>query len=207
MVLVHAAGGADPPVERRGIERHDLPILGPAHQVGDQAVRVQLRVAGPRGPVDEPGDHQPVGRDPRPHAVLLPAGPGRVPLQELHPGLDRLPMCGGDGVGGGIVTERPQQRHRLGRREGQVPGLHRSLPHPGHERLAGVRVAAVYQAGKVVGLDHAFEPEAAGPGPGPDARRLPDPEVVLLDPERHRVRQVLRRCQPGDRQHWPTSAT
>ena len=79
--LVDGAGGLGPVEQRVGVEGH-VRTVGPAHQVGDQAMGVQLRVALAGGAVEEPGHREPGRRHPPAHPLGLLAGDRRVVLQE-----------------------------------------------------------------------------------------------------------------------------
>jgi hypothetical protein len=102
--LEQAARRLLPLMQGMGVEGH-VGAVGALHDVGDQAMGVELGVALARGPVDEGGCCEAVRAHPPAHAALLLAGVGGLVLQECQ--------CGGDGLGVGAGDDR----RRLGRPE------------------------------------------------------------------------------------------
>ena len=169
--LEQAAGGLLPLMEGMGVEGH-VGAVGPLHDVGDQAMGVELGVALARGPVDEGGHREAVRPHPPAHAALLLAGVGGLVLQERQ--------CGGDGLGVGAGDdrrrlgrpERPQQRHRLGTGVGGVEGERLPLAVAFQQVDAGAGMHALDQGPQLVGLDHG-RPDRARPPTGPATRLAP----------------------------------
>src|SRR6266498_1023947 len=120
MRLVEVAGGESVGLENRlAVEGAPLAVAGPAGHVGDDHVRVQVRVLRARGAVLVGGGDE-AGAALADDAVLALAGHAR-PLLEV--GERRLP--GGemrlvDGVPYVLAAERVQEADALGGREDEV---------------------------------------------------------------------------------------
>ena len=162
---------------------------------------VQLRITGPRGAMHEPGHRPPAGRDVAADPVDLHPGQRRPPLQEPERRGDRLPMGGGDHIGDRFRAERPQQRHRLRRRERQIERLHRPFPHPSTTAPATTDRCPRSRRATASASTMPDQTQRLRPRPGPHPRRLTDTRVVLVDPQRHRRQHVLRVRQRRHRQH------
>ena len=118
--LVQVAGGLGVRVQLPAVEGGPTAV-GPAGQVGDEDVGVQVRVAGSAGAMskrrcDETaavGEAIPTGAEPDPAGVALHV-------------LERLADCGvvcsAHCTGVVVVAEREQDRHRLRRVEGEIKG-------------------------------------------------------------------------------------
>ena len=197
-LLIHRPGRPAPLVERRCIEGGVRPART-APQVGHHAVGVQLHVAVAAGAVHEGGRRHP-GGDPLADTVDLLAGCARPPLQEIEGDRHRLHV--GDRrrrrhLGGG---ERPQQRHRLRRREGDVVG--REGPGPTlrrQQRCVGGRVPPQEQRPELVRVDHAGQAELGRQPALPNPRRLTGADVIVLHAQGDPAEEVLRVGQARDR--------
>ena len=196
LVLVDRTGRPGPLEQRSRVKRH-VPAVGrSAHQVGDQTVGVQLRVALPARSVHEPGHHPTLGGHPPAHPLRLHPGHRGVFLQKVERGIDRLPVGRRHLLRHRLRRQRPQQRHALGAREGQVERSHRTRPGPRKQVLAGHRVLPLDHGAQLVGLHHPRQPETLGPPAGPYPRRLAHPA------------RSTRRCStPPTRSDTPHSST
>jgi hypothetical protein len=108
--LIHRVRGRTVVEQVAGVQRAPLAVR-PLGAVGDDHVRVQQRIAGPRGAVGEPHRQQA-----RPLHMLgtMPPGAGanlavEVGDRSAHPGLMRLRHL----TAGGLVSEGVQDRHVL----------------------------------------------------------------------------------------------
>src|SRR5437870_4539864 len=77
LLLVHTACRLLPLPQRCPINSDTGPI-GPAHQVGDHAMGVQLGITLPAGAMHEPGDREALGGNPATHPLGLLAGHRRA---------------------------------------------------------------------------------------------------------------------------------
>ena len=116
--LVDVAGGLRVVVDRRVVEPGPAAVR-PAGRVGDEDVGVELRVAGAGGAVEVGGGDEAVAVDELAPAVAAP-GPAGLALHVVECGGDRGAVGGGDLRPGALAAERPGQRDRLRRREGEV---------------------------------------------------------------------------------------
>jgi hypothetical protein len=197
--LVDGSGGLGPLVEQRAVERGEAPVRAPA-EIGHHRMGVQLRVALPARPVHERGGGD-ARRDPPPFAIGHLA---RRPCAALHE-VERH----GHGFDVGDRRYRrhfrpgegPQQGHALRRREREVERCDLPAPVPVEEPEAGPGLVADEQRPEVVGVHYAYQAEIGGQVPLPDPGRLARPDVVVLDPDGHRVEEVVGVADPGDRQH------
>ncbi len=163
---------------------------------------MQLRVPRPRGPVHERRRQNSLGVD-LAHPGLAFAAERRVVLQMRQPGRHRrsvaLTYRHADLATGG----RPQRRHRLRRRERQIPARHPigALPHPIRlpERLPRHRMAAIEQTRQLLGGHLAPQTRGGRAPPHPSPGRLAPARVVILQPDGDRVR-VVRHGRSG---HFP----
>jgi hypothetical protein len=187
-------------MEGMGVEGH-VGAIGPGHDVGDQAVGVELGVALARGAVHEGGHLEALRPHPPAHAALLAAGVGGLVLQERQGGGDGLGVGPGDDRRRLGRPERPQQRHRLGTGVGGVEGERLPLAVAFQQVDAGYRTHALDQGPQLVGLHHARKAQLGGPAALPHPGRLADAEVVLVDAECHRGDEVLGVTQRRDVQH------
>jgi hypothetical protein len=154
---------------------------------------MQLRVPRPRGPVHERRRQNSLGVD-LAHPGLALAAERRVVLQIRQPGRHRrsvaLTYRHADLATGG----RPQRRHRLRRRERQIPARHPigALPHPIRlpERLPRHRMAAIEQTRQLLGGHLAPQTRGGRAPPHPSPGRLAPARVVILQPDGDRVRVV-----------------
>ena len=182
--LVEVAGGLGvriqpPPVERRPA------AVGAEREVGDQDVRVQLRVAGPRRPMPERRRDQPTpghgmnatGTTPRHRGMPLDVAERirngaivRAPDRTTHP----------------IVTNAEQHAHALRSRERQVEARHATLRAP-PEQLPGPRMRAVEDPPQRIVADLAVEAQQPRGRTHPDAARLRPAQVVVLDTRADRL--------------------
>jgi hypothetical protein len=164
---------------------------------------MELRVAGAGGAVEIGGGEEAVAVDEFMAAVAAP-GPAGHPLHVVERGGDRCAVGPGDLGGGGRSAERPGQRDRLRRREGEVEAGDR--PTPGDvaeaERLAGAGYRPVSIAVRASGSTLPWRPRSRAPspiqwprphrGPSSSPRRLRRPS---------RCRALLAGAELPDRQH------
>ena len=147
-------------VEGTAVERGAAPV-GPFGDVEDHPVDVQPRVPCPAGAVEERRADEPLaGLDGLAGMATADqaGGRGEVALRFLLGGVDGV-LDGADVVG---VPERPEDRVRLGDRQGQVEARHRRVGQ--REPLAGERVPALEGGPEGVAVDGAGEPELLGEG-------------------------------------------
>ena len=104
--------------DRLPVECHPRPILG-LHLVGDQHVRVQVRVTGAGVEVRELGGVEPTGCDLF-DASCTASGACNVVLDPPQRVGDSVVVAAGDRVGGVLVGQRPQHTDGLGGGEGEV---------------------------------------------------------------------------------------
>jgi hypothetical protein len=191
-------------MEGMGVEGH-VGAVGALHDVGDQAMGVELGVALARGPVDEGGYCEAVRAHPPTHPALLAACEGGLVLQE--------PQGGGDGLGVGPGDDRrrlgcpecPQQRRRLGTGVGGVEGERLPLAVAFQQVDAGGGMHTLDQGPQLIGLHHPCQTQLGRPPALPHAGRLADAEVVLVDAEGDGGDEVFRVAQRRDVQHRPTA--
>jgi hypothetical protein len=202
--LVEIADGLGPPVDGLPVGGRPAAVLGPG-QVGGDQVGVQLRVAGPRRAVPEPGGDESAGRDPD-GAAVPPAGHDRLRLQGGE-GVGHRGVVRGDHLGcGDRVGQGPQEADGLGGGERQVePGHPPRTPGTGDEGVP-VGVAAVEDGPEPVGVDWAGEAERGGQPAVPHPGELDGVQVVLVT---HGERRQVVILPPGgelpDRQHHAPS--
>lgn len=161
---------------------------------------VQGRVAGPAGAVAEGGTDEAVGVVQLVAAVAA-ADPACVAFEVLD-GLVEGSVVAGDDIGGrGLVAQAPDQRDRLGSRQGEVHPRPAGVRRP--QRLVGAGPPAGEDGAQVVGADLALEAEAVGAPAEPPARRLADVEVVVLGAgeDFFEVVGLLADAQAADAQH------
>jgi hypothetical protein len=198
--LEQAARSLLPLMEGMGVEGH-VGAVGPLHDVGDEAVGVELGVALARGAVDEGGHREAMGPHPPAHPALLAAGEGGLVLQERQGGGHGLGVGPGDDRRRFGCPERPQQRHRLRAGVGGVEGERLPLAVAFQQVDAGGGMHALDQGPQFVGLHHALKAQLDGPPALPHPRRLTDTEVVLVDAEGDGGDEVLGVTQRRDVQH------
>ena len=106
------------------------------------------------------------------------------------------------------VTEPPQHRHGLRRRERQVEARDPVLAELAHREPANRVPAAQHQAQRV-GVDGAGQAEVRGRAPGPLPRGLTAARLVVLSTIRNCVEVVtlLSRSQLADAQHVPVTVS
>ena len=178
--LVDVAGGLRVVVDRRVVEPGPAAVR-PTGRVGDEDVGVELGVAGAGGAVEVGGGEEAVAPDEFVAAVAAP-GPAGLALHVVERGGDGGAVGGGDLGPGALAAERPGERDRLRRREGEVEAGDRAAPGDvaEAERLAGRRVAAGQHRGQALGVDLAVEAQVDGGGAGPVALGLTAAGVVVL---------------------------
>ena len=142
--LVDAAGRLLLGEEVAAVERPPRTV-GAAHLGRDEQVGVQLGIEGPAGAVDVGGDDQAVAVELE-HPGLARPREGGVFLQVVDSGGHRGVVGRADFLAQATVTEAPQQRHGLGRRQrnavaGDDVGV--VVVPRAAERLAADRVAAL----------------------------------------------------------------
>ena len=86
--------------------------VGTANAVGDQDVRVQVRVAVAARAMPERRGDQPVGADLY-HAVVASSRPHRVTLEVVERGVDRILVGCGDDASDARVGQAVEHRHGL----------------------------------------------------------------------------------------------
>ena len=207
--LAAAGSGRPSPAARpsRTAGRRRQPHAGrrlPLHEVRDanSAYATEGRPPGscgartppPPNPRCPPGDGHPLiapgpaRRVPRGTPAPPPLPPGGRPPPPRPPAPSRAPTAatrswGHENVRSNANTERGRD--------------------PASRSTSGTRVLPVHQRPQLVRLHHTRQPQPLRPPPGPHPRRLPHPDVVLVDAQRHRRDQVLRVRQPRHRQHEP----
>jgi hypothetical protein len=223
--LVEVAGGeAVGREDGLAVERPPLPVARALGHVGDEHVRVQVRVLRTRGAMLVRG-HDEAGGALADDAVSAPAsdaglrlevGEGRLPgvrvgLHDRQPGL--------------FVAEGVEEADALGRAEDEVEAgdgsepllLYPSLParrvdpldldRPRGRMLAKLgsrqRMKPANELPQLALLDDAFQIELLGASTGPDTRRLAFARVVVVDTRRHRalVVALLAGRELGDAEH------
>ena len=132
-------GGAGFVIQRRAVDRHDLPV-GAGLAVGHDDVGVQVRVPAPRGLVLVGDGHQ----TRQPHQVFLAGarvvhpGVAGVGGQVLHRLGERGGVRVGDRLGHHIIgAQRPNQRDALGCAERQIEAVHTALTECAPVRTVG----------------------------------------------------------------------
>ena len=103
-----------------------------------------------------------------------------------------------------LGTQRPQQRHALGRRKRQIERPHPTGPQTHQQIRPRGRMVTVAQRPQLAGLHHPRHTQTGRPPPRPHSRRLPHPRVVLVNAQRHRRDQILSIGQTSNRQHVET---
>jgi len=198
-----------PSIERTGVERRPAAVtVAPADVRGDD-MGVEVRVAGPRGSVSKRRSDEATRRKDV-DAAMSPPNPASLDLHDAERGPNG-PLVRGDDLGGHLRRpERPQQRYRLRRAEGEVeagdlwrrPTLRQLIAR------AGIRVTQ--ERSEVVAVDLADQLKPGCRSPDPLPRCLTMPEVVLLGATSHRVDVVRLLPLPelADAQHAaPPSAS
>ena len=160
MRLVYVAGGFRVVVDRRVVEP------GPASLgeggVCDQDMGMQLHVAGAGGAVDVAGGKEPVAVDELATTGTAPS-PARLPLQVAETGFHGGGVCGFDLGGDGVPAERPQDRDRLRRGEGEIEaGDRAALDVAKSKRLAARRVRPGQHPRQLVGINLPLQAEIVG---------------------------------------------
>ena len=204
--LVEVAGGE--PVgaqDRLAVERPPLAIRRAGH-VGDDHVRVQMRVLRARGAMPERRRHEPLAVLAHRAAVAAAHDAGlalEIAERRLPGRLVRLTDLAPRRL---VVGERVQQADALRAREHEVvpghrreplrllaplaaldvepPHRDRPLPHRRPQHRAARRVDAAQQRPEPAVLDHAREPERRSTATGPEPRRLAAAGVVVVQPAR-----------------------
>src|SRR6266508_1101777 len=192
MRLVEVAGGESVGLENRlAVEGAPLAVAWPAGHVGDDHVRVQVRVLRARGAVLVGGGDEAL-------AVLAADAPGTAADDTglvLEVG-ERRPPGGGvglvDGPAGVLGAARVQQADALGDGEHEVEAGDRAerlllqpplpaggvdlldgdrprLRVPPPQAVAAMRVVAADERAELAVLDHALKADCRGPAAGPDA--------------------------------------
>ena len=110
-------------------------------------------------------------------------------------------MGPGHNVGCARPSESPQEGHGLGCRERGVEHIDPPAATSGQQVGAAAGVVALDHGAQVLGVDDALKAEVRGEAPGPDAGRLADAGVVLVEAQGHRGDDVLGVAQFGDGQH------
>ncbi len=173
-----------PPVERR-----PLPV-GAERQVGHQHVRVQLRIAGARGPMPERRRHEPVARD-RVHPGRPAPRHRRCALHVAQRIQHRPVVRVAQHRAQRVVADAEQHAHALRRRERQIKARPsgREYPAERRHRSRDARPAAPGRGRSRPTLP--LSPSAAAAGARPHAGGLRAAEVVVLDAGAHgrRARQ------------------
>ncbi len=209
MRAVHRAGCVSVSVDRLGVECAPLPVDA-ADPIQDRAVRVQLRIADTlaggcraRRAMTELGDDEPVPVH-LAHPARTRTGVPGVVVEVLQRDRHGLVVGGENGcLHFRTRRERPQQRHRLRRRErhvergdrlGNGPVRTHARRHLAAENLlvqpssrwqprpAGGRRhhEPAVQRSHVVGIHLTRETEQRGASPGPSARCLAGAGVVVV---------------------------
>lgn len=189
--LIEVAGGRGVVVDRRVVEPRPAAVR-PLGRVGDQDVGMELRVAVSRGAVDIGGGEVAVARDEL-RAASSPAGPARLALHIGKGGADGFSVGGLDLCRRLSSPEAPEQRDRLGSREGEIEAGDRAVGrHPAHphEQLAVDRVSASEHRDELILADLPVETEASGGVADPLARLLALAGVVVLGAFGHLVEVV-----------------
>ncbi len=184
----------EPSIERQPPAR---PIL---HPVPHHGMRVQLRIQRPRRVLPELGNGEALGVDLE-HAVRPSPRQRPVPLQPAQRRVDRRlvrrhrlrphPL---------VIGQRPEQRHRLRRRERRVIPPSRLLPERTSELVPRLGVPTVEHPPERLRIDLVadLEPDRVEPAPPPPPRRLDRVRAIRPRPH-HRVRQVRLGQIPNDR--------
>ena len=180
--LVEEARGSRMRVDEPPIERRPLAV-GSLDEVGDQDVRVQLRIPRATGPMQERGGSQPVAADPRATASAPPGDRERA-LEVLervdHGSLVRL----ADRRLDALVADPEEHADALGRGEGDVKALDRSAAPELHSTRW---IGAGEDRRQLVAGHDPVECERGGAAAEPTAGRLAPAHVVVLSA----------RCQRG----------
>ena len=205
MGFVQVAGRLRMPVQMAGIDGRPSAVDA-ANGVGDEHVRVEVRVACATRPVAEGGCHEPVASNLL-DATMTAPGPRRVPLQVAERGIDGEVVGLGNHGSDVSLGEPEHDGHGLRRTEGQVeagdaPTLRRSEP------CVGCWVTAIEQGRQGVCVDLSRQPEQGGAGTEPSAGSLAL-EVVVLHAASDRVEVValLAFGQLADAQHGRNAVT
>ena len=225
MGLVEVAGGEPVALQDRlAVERPPLPIARTLRHVGDDHVRVQVRVLRPAGAVlvrgGDEADRMFAAASLRPatdHArLVLEIGKRRLPSGQVRL-IHRAPRL--------LVAKRVQQADALRHAEDEVEAGHRrQLLHlqlalaairvdpldrdPPRLRMPaqlflGVRVDAANQPAEFPLVHEPLQLELSGAAARPDAGRLAAARVVVVEPRRDRalVVALLPRRELRDAQH------
>jgi len=206
--LIQVAGSKPVRLEQRFAVERPPNAVRAAGQIGDDHVRVQVRILRARGAVLVGGGDEP-GPALAHHAVLSFAGHARIALEvgeRRLPGrqvrlVDRVPNL--------RASERVEEAHAFRRREDEVvtsdrrerPWLQPPLPSSRVDRLdrdhplrrmpaehgGGERITPVDQPPKLPLLNDAVKLELHRSQPCPHAGRLTSAGVVVLQPARDRA--------------------
>ena len=202
--LVEVAGGEPVGAEDRlAVERSPFAVRG-AGEVGDDHVRVQVRILRPRGAVSERRRHEALAALADCSAAAA-AHDARLPLQVGERGLPgRLVRLADLASHPFVVGERVEDADALRAGEDEVVAGQRCQPLLLLSPLAGLdvehahgdrplpdgrpqpvvarRVDAAKQRAQIAVADHAHETKMLGPAAGPDAGRLSPARVVVIYP-------------------------
>ena len=176
--LVEVAGGLRVRVDPATVERRPAPV-GAEHDVGDEHVRVELRIAGPRRPMPERRRDQPAARNHVDAARPAARHAGR-PLDVAERLGDRPIVRVTDRAAQLVVADPEQHADALRRRERQVEPRNPPVHDP-PERRAAARMLAGEHAIEADRIDRPDEPERPPAVSDPDPGRFRPAEVVVLD--------------------------
>jgi hypothetical protein len=165
-------------VEPPAVERGPSPV-GPAPEIGDQHVCVQLRIAGARRAMPERRRDQPVRRLNSGAAVTAPHRRGDA-LDVAECLAHRKPMCFPHRLLQRRVTKAEEHAHALGRRHGEVIARHTDRA-CGIAQRRTIPIAPFQNRAEMLAVDAARESELASAHAHPLTPRLDPAGVVLLD--------------------------
>lgn len=200
---VEKAGGLGVEVEPTSVEGAPFPVFA-LHKVGDDDVRVQLRIQFAAGAVAERrADEAPGAR--LLDSVVTDAGHRGGVLQPRQRRLHRL-LVAADHRGCHLrVAESEQHGHGLGGREAQVVAGQRPVGRG--QVLAGPWVVACEHGPEVLRVHGSRQAEVGGARADPPALGLPVAEEVVLQALGDLVQVVVgtAHAELGDAQHgWPS---
>ena len=198
--LVEVPGGELIPKQQPPVNTAPYPV-DTFHLVGHYHMSVQLRVVGTGGELGKRRRHKPRSLDrpclhPKPRFPVVMEDRVTVVVEDWGlrstPGRRRhrlqIPERGGRGLierlhhlaSGLFVSEGPEQRHRLVRREGHIPRRHPILAESPTELLTGGGMLTVEEPDQCLGTHRAVQPLLGGTGPPPYSGGHPASQVVVL---------------------------
>ena len=193
--LVDEARRARVRVQPPAIQRRPAPIAAAA-EVGDQHVRMQLRIPRPRRPMPKRRRHKPRRLLHQRPAMAAPDR-RRRPLQIGHRRPRRHVMRRPHPPPQLLVADAEQDAHRLRRRERQIKPAHPDRARGGPQRRPVRRVQAGQHRRSASPSTGPVQPELAARGADPLAARLRPAGVVVLDPVADAVDHVHPALGPG----------